>query len=167
MPKKATSACRYWLFKSEASCFSLDDLEAAPGQTTYWDGVRNYQARNMLRDEVQTGDQVLYYHSNSDPLGIAGTAVVVKAGYPDHTAFDPQADHFDPQSTTENPRWYMVDVKFQQKFPQVITRDQLKADPITAGMKVMEKGSRLSILPVTAEEWQAVLKLAGVKAKGN
>lgn len=151
---------RYWLFKSEADCFSIDDLAAAPGKTTCWDGVRNYQARNMLRDDVRVGDQVLYYHSNSDPLGIVGIATVTRAGYPDHTAYDPREDHYDPGSTPENPRWFMVDVKFTRKFKQPLTREMLKRHPITAGMQVMQKGSRLSVVPVTAEEWHAVLELA-------
>lgn len=160
LAKAAQSAdSRYWLFKSEEDCFSIDDLAASPGKTTFWDGVRNYQARNMLRDEVQVGDRVFFYHSNSDPLGIVGTAKVTRSGYPDHTAFDPQAQHYDPGSTEEQPRWYMVDIKLERKFPVTITRELLRDDPIAAGMEVMRKGSRLSITPVTAEQWNAVLEL--------
>lgn len=151
---------RYWLFKSESSCFSIDDLAAAPERTTYWDGVRNYQARNMLRDEIQVGDQVLYYHSNSVPLAIVGTATVVRAGYPDHTAFDPNEDHYDPESNPDSPRWFMVDIRLLEKFAKPITRDMLKSTPATANMMIMQKGSRLSVTPVTSSEWDAVLRLA-------
>ncbi|MBB03168.1 MAG: EVE domain-containing protein [Rubinisphaera brasiliensis] len=163
MPKKKTESTerRYWLFKSEADCFSIDDLKAAPKKTTFWDGVRNYQVRNMLRDEVKKGDLVLYYHSNSKPLGVVGTAEVVKEGYPDHTAYDPKEDHYDPKSDPEDPRWFMVDVKFRSKYDEAVTRDMLKDHPVTSGMMVMQKGSRLSITPVTAEEFAAVEELAG------
>lgn len=150
----------YWLFKTEADCFSIDDLARAKGQTTFWDGVRNYQARNMLRDEIQPGDQVLLYHSNCDPLLIAGICEVVKKGYPDHTAFDKNEQHYDPKSRPDAPTWYMVDIKLLQKFSVPVTRDQLKATPELAEMMVLRKGSRLSIQPVTPAEWKAVLKLA-------
>lgn len=156
---------RYWLFKTEADCFSIDDLARAANQTTFWDGIRNYQARNMLRDDVQAGDRVLFYHSNSDPLCIAGTCEVVRGGYPDHTAFDSSEKHYDPKSDPESPTWYMVDVKLIQKFPQPVTREELKSDSVLEGMAVLKKGSRLSVLPVTAEEWKAVHALAGVSEK--
>src|SRR6056297_2681061 len=125
MPKKSPSR-NYWLFKSEADCYSIDHLAAEPDKTTFWDGVRNYQARNMLRDDVKKGDRVFFYHSNSKPLAIVGTARVVKAGYPDHTAFDPKEQHYDPKSDPDNPRWFMVDIKLLKKFPEPITRDMLK-----------------------------------------
>lgn len=156
---------RYWLFKSEPECFSLDDLAAAKKQTTFWDGVRNYQARNFLRDDVQVGDRVLFYNSNADPMCVTGIMEVVKAGYPDHTAFQPGEQHYDPKSDPDSPTWFMVDVRFVQKFPEPVTRDALKAEPALAEMKLLQKGSRLSILPVTKKEWQAVLKLAGVAEK--
>ena len=159
----AAKTRQFWLFKSEADCYSIDDLAAAPNQTTFWDGVRNYQARNMLRDDVQVGDRVLFYHSRSDPLAIVGTCEVVKAGYPDHTAFQKGEQHYDPKSDPDNPTWYQVDVKFLQKFPDPVTRDKLKAVPELAEMMVLKKGSRLSILPVTADEWKRVHQLAGVK----
>lgn len=165
--KKATStrsAPNHWLFKSEENCYSIDDLAAEPKKTTFWDGVRNYQARNMLRDDIKKGDLVFFYHSNTKPLAIAGTAKVVKAGYPDHTAFDPVENHYDPKSDPEDPRWFMVDIKLIKKFPEPVTRDMLKEDPVTAKMKVLEKGSRLSIQPVQPDEWEAVHRLAGVKA---
>ena len=154
---------RYWLFKTEADCFSIDDLARAPKQTTFWDGVRNYQARNSLRDDVQVGDGVFLYHSNCDPLAIVGTLEVVRAAYPDHTAFEPKEQHFDPQSKPEDPTWFMVDVRLKQKFPQPVTRDMLKDARELAKMVVLQKGSRLSIMPVTETEWRAVHKLAGVK----
>ncbi|MCA8986159.1 MAG: EVE domain-containing protein [Planctomycetaceae bacterium] len=171
MPKKTTNRKKspanrpvhFWLFKSEADCYSINHLAGERKQTTFWDGVRNYQARNMLRDEVQPGDGVFFYHSNSDPLAIVGTAQVVKAGYPDHTAFDPQEKHFDPKSSTENPTWYMVDIQLVSQFPEPITREMLREDQVTSGMMVLARGSRLSIQPVTPEEWKAVHKIAGVK----
>ncbi|MEI8380865.1 MAG: EVE domain-containing protein [Planctomycetota bacterium] len=156
----ANSARGYWLFKSEPSVFGIETLEKATRQTAPWDGVRNYQARNYLRDQVQVGDHVLFYHSREEPLGIFGTMEVVQAGYPDQTAFDSKHRYFDPKSKPEQPRWYVVDVKLITKFDEPITRDQLQHDPITAGMLVMKRGMRLSIQPVTPEEWAAVLKLA-------
>lgn len=152
---------RYWLFKSEPNAYSIDDLEA-DGET-FWDGVRNYQARNMLRDEIQVGDRVLFYHSNAKPMAVVGTAKVVRNGYADHTAFDPKDKHYDPKSDPDEPAWFMVDVQFLQKFETPVTRDDLKGGEVTSNMMVMQRGSRLSIQPVTAVEWKAVLKLAGVK----
>lgn len=165
MANRATSSPadrQYWLFKSEPDVFSIRDLSKSPKKTTFWDGVRNYQARNYLRDTVKLGDRVLFYHSNSDPLEIAGTAEVVKTGYPDHTAFDTEDHHYDPKSDPEKPTWYMVDIKLLQIFPESVTRQQLQDSESTAGMLVLKKGMRLSIQPVTAAEWQAVHKLAGV-----
>ena len=156
---------RYWLFKSEADCYSIDSLASEQGQTTYWDGVRNYQARNFLRDDVQVGDRVFFYHSNSDPLAIVGTMQVVQAGYPDHTAFDRREKHFDPQSDPDNPTWYMVDVKLRQQFPEPLTRASLLAEPRLKAMVLLQRGSRLSIQPVTPEEWRIVFELAGVKER--
>jgi predicted RNA-binding protein with PUA-like domain len=150
---------RYWLFKSEPESYSIDHLAA--DRTTHWDGVRNYQARNMLRDDVRVGDGVFFYHSKADPMGVFGTMEVVRAGYPDHTAFDPEDHHFDPKSDPDEPTWFMVDVRFVQKFPRPVTRDDLRASAETAGMLVLKRGSRLSIQPVTPAEWKAVHKLAG------
>ncbi|MCR9191551.1 MAG: EVE domain-containing protein [Gammaproteobacteria bacterium] len=149
----------YWLMKSEPSCFSLDDLQRAPNQTTSWDGVRNYQARNFMRDQMQLGDQVFFYHSNCQPPGIAGIAEVVRTAYPDHTALDPESDHPDPKSTVDNPRWFMVDVRFQKKFDHVISLDELKKQPQLEGMQLLQKGNRLSVLPVKAEEWHVICGL--------
>uniref|UniRef100_A0A7C2NZK5 EVE domain-containing protein n=1 Tax=Schlesneria paludicola TaxID=360056 RepID=A0A7C2NZK5_9PLAN len=153
----------YWLFKSEPSAFSIDHLAKAPDQTAPWDGVRNYQARNFLRDDVRVGDRVFFYHSSEPPLGIFGTMTVVRAGYPDGTQFDPRSPYFDPKSPRDNPRWFLVDVKLVRKFPEPVTREQLQENKTTAGMKVLQRGMRLSIQPVTAAEWAAVHKLAGVK----
>ncbi|MCA8996940.1 MAG: EVE domain-containing protein [Planctomycetaceae bacterium] len=154
---------QYWLFKSEADCYSIAHLAQETSQTTFWDGVRNYQARNMLRDDVQVGDRVFFYHSNSKPLAIVGTCEVVKAGYPDHTAFDKSEKHYDEKSDPENPTWFMVDIQLVQQFPEPVTRDTLKEQADLANMMVLQKGSRLSIQPVTEQEWKAVHKLAGVK----
>jgi predicted RNA-binding protein with PUA-like domain len=151
---------RYWLFKNEPDCFSIDDLEKAPKQATQWEGVRNYQARNFLRDDVQVGDGVFYYHSNAKPTGIVGVCEVTRAGYPDPTALDPDSEYFDPKSTKEDPRWFQVDVKLQRKLSQTITLSSLKKTPGLEKMMVTQKGSRLSIQPVRPEEWKIILKLA-------
>lgn len=163
MPPRAARARRYWLFKSEPSAFSIDDLAAAKNQSAPWDGVRNYQARNFLRDDVQFGDRVFFYHSREEPLGIFGTMTVVQNGYPDFTQFDPHSKYYDAGSKPETPRWIMVDVQLLKKFPSPVTREQLAENSVTAGMLVMQRGMRLSIQPVTAEEWAAVHRLAGVK----
>ena len=155
------STRRYWLFKSEPSAFGIEHLAKSPRQTAPWDGVRNYQARNFLRDDVRIGDRVLFYHSREEPLGIFGTMEVVRAGYPDHTAFDPHSKYFDPKSKRETPRWVMVDVKLIARFAEPISREQLAADAVAAKMLVMKRGMRLSIQPVTEMEWQAVHQLAG------
>jgi predicted RNA-binding protein with PUA-like domain len=152
---------RYWLFKSEPSAFSIDHLSMAAKQTAPWDGVRNYQARNYLRDDVKVGDLVLFYHSREEPLGIFGTMRVVKAGYPDFTAFDSKSKYYDPKSHPDQPRWYMVDVKLIEKFAAPVTREMLEGDEVASKMLVMRRGMRLSIQPVTFEEWQAVHRLAG------
>lgn len=153
---------RFWLMKSEPDCFSIEALAAEPTQTTFWDGVRNFQARNFLRDSIKRGDGVLYYHSNTDPLAIVGTAEVVREGYPDHTAFDPACDHYAPKSDPDNPTWYMVDIRLIQVFGQPVTRQQMLADPRLSKMMVLQRGSRLSVQPVTPEEWAIIHELAGV-----
>lgn len=153
----------YWLFKSEPDCFSFADLVAAPGRTTGWDGVRNFQARNFLRDHVRVGDGVLYYHSSVDPPAIAGLAEVVEAGHPDPTAFDPSADHHDPRSRPDAPTWYQVSIRAVRAIEPSLTLSTLRAVPALAGMELLRKGSRLSVQPVTAGEWSAVLELAGIE----
>lgn len=150
----------YWLFKSEPDCFSIDDLAKRPKQTSHWDGVRNYQVRNMLRDEIKQGDLVFFYHSSCTPPGIAGVAEVVKEGYPDFTAWDIHSDHFDPKSTPDQPRWYMVDVKLVEKFHRLITLEEIKAHPKLSSMLINRKGNRLSITPVTSDEWKTIIALS-------
>ena len=152
----------YWLFKSEPTCFSLDDLEKSPGGVAPWDGVRNFQARNLLRDDIKAGDGVLFYHSSCHEPAIVGLAEVVRDGYPDHTAQDPRSGHYDPKASSANPIWFMVDVRYLCRLPRPLTRIDLAAHPVLAGMRVMQRGSRLSVQPVTADEWRAVLALAGV-----
>lgn len=152
---------RYWLFKSEPTTFSIDDLKQRPKQTEHWDGVRNFQVRNMLRDEIKVGDEGLFYHSSCTPPGVAGILKVVKNGYPDFTAWNPESDHYDPRSTPEKPLWYMVDVKFVKKFPRLISLNEIKSHPALKKMLINRKGNRLSITPVTAQEWKAILSLSG------
>jgi len=149
----------YWLMKSEPDCFSIDDLQQRPRETEPWDGVRNYQARNFLRDEIKAGDGVLFYHSNCPEPAIVGLAKVVRGGYPDHTALDPGEKHFDPKASTENPIWYMVDVKYLCHLPTPLTRDDLRRHPLLCKMGVLRRGDRLSVQPVAADEWSAILAL--------
>jgi predicted RNA-binding protein with PUA-like domain len=151
---------RYWLFKSEPSAYSFADLQRE--QRTRWDGVRNYQARNLLRSEVQVGDGVLFYHSSEEPMAVVGVARVVRAGYPDPTAFDAKDDHFDPDSDPAEPTWFAVDVAPAAAFRAPVTRAMLKGAPGLSGMMVLARGSRLSVQPVTAAEWLEVLALGGV-----
>ncbi len=152
----------YWLMKSEPNCFSLDDLKNRPEGIESWDGVRNYQARNLLRDAIKCGDGVLFYHSNIPQPAIVGLARVTREGYPDHTALNPGADYFDPRATETKPIWYMVDVQFLSSLPDPITRKDLAQHPVLAAMSVLQKGNRLSVQPVTREQWQAVLLVAGL-----
>ena len=154
------TAQHFWLFKSEPSSFSLDDLKNRPDATEHWDGVRNYQARNYLRDEVKVGDRVLFYHSNIPEPAIVGLAEVVKAGYPDFTALDPQGNHFDPRSTPGKPVWFMVDIRFVSQLPRAVTLNELKAIPALAEMPLLNR-SRLSVQPVSEAAWDLILKLGG------
>ncbi|MDI6400658.1 EVE domain-containing protein [Balneolaceae bacterium ANBcel3] len=158
-------ARRYWLMKSEPDAFSMDDLIASDQQTAPWDGVRNYQARNFMRDEMKPGDGVFFYHSRTQPLVIAGTMEVSSKPYPDPTQFDPDSKYFDAKSSKEQPRWFLVDVTFTAKFEPPITRDQLKQTPGLEDMMVLQKGSRLSIQPVTEQEWIIIHQLAGKDPK--
>jgi predicted RNA-binding protein with PUA-like domain len=151
---------RYWLFKSEPETFSIDDLRRSPRHTASWDGVRNYQARNFLRDSVQLGDALFFYHSSTKETGIAGTAIVVKGGTPDRSAMDSRSPYYDPRSTAEVPIWYAVGVRFGRKFRRIISLSELKRTPGLENMLVCRKGNRLSITPVTAEEWNIVLSIA-------
>jgi len=154
------STRRYWLFKSEPSSFSLDDLKQRPDATEHWDGVRNYQARNFMRDEVKLGDRVFFYHSNIPEPAIVGIAEVVREGYPDFTAWDPESHYFDPRSTPEKPAWFMVDVRFVKGLPRPVTLSELKEIPALADLPLLNR-SRLSIQPVTEAAWNLILKLAG------
>jgi predicted RNA-binding protein with PUA-like domain len=155
-------ATKYWLMKSEPDAFSIDDLATRPGKTDHWDGIRNYQARNYMRDGMSKGDLVFFYHSNCEEPGIVGVMEVASpAAYPDHTAFDPESKYFDPKSDPDDPRWLMVDVRYRRKFRRPVALKMLKEHPVLSGMQVCRKGSRLSITPVAPDEWHEVLALAG------
>lgn len=151
----------YWLFKSEPGCFSFDDLKNRPAMTEHWDGVRNYQARNFLRDRVQPGDLVLFYHSNIPEPAVVGLAEVVRGGYPDFTAFDPASEHFDPKSSPAAPVWFMVDVRYVEPMQRPVTLERIKANPLLSGMPLVMR-SRLSIQPVTPEEWRIIRTMGGM-----
>lgn len=155
---------RYWLMKSEPDAYSFDDL-VADGET-YWDGVRNYQARNMLRDDIQAGDRVLYYHSRTKPPHVVGVAEVSRGGYPDPTQFDPQAKYHDPKSDPETPRWYVVDLKPVAKLKSIVSLADLKANDALDGMLVIKKGQRLSIQPVEAQHFEEVVRMGGGLVEG-
>ena len=154
---------KFWLVKSEPDSFSIQDLAKAKDKTTCWDGVRNYQARNFLRDEMKLGDRVLFYHSSTDPPAIVGTAKIVRESYPDPTAWDKNDHHYDPGSTPNKPRWFMVDIQLEQIFKQALTLESLRDVAALKEMELLRKGSRLSVQPVRKAEFDAVLKLAGVK----
>jgi predicted RNA-binding protein with PUA-like domain len=153
---------RYWLMKSEPDEVSIDDLARAPGQTTAWFGVRNYQARNFMR-EMNIGDRVFFYHSSCPEPGIAGIAEVSKLAYPDASQFDRKGKYYDPKATRENPRWFNVEVKLVEK-TRLLSLPELRAQPALSDMVVLRRGNRLSITPVTADEWKAIVKLAAKKA---
>jgi predicted RNA-binding protein with PUA-like domain len=154
----------YWLMKSEPDVFGIDHLKAMPNKTEHWDGVRNYQARNMMRDEMKKGDLVFFYHSNCDQPGIVGTMKVVREGYPDHTAFNPEGKYYDPKSDPDNPRWYMVDVQYQRTLKRVITLAELKDYEAMEDCALVRKGNRLSIMPISKKQWDFILKLENRKA---
>jgi len=151
---------KYWLMKSEPEEFSIDDLRERPGRREPWDGVRNYQARNMMRDEMKKGDAIFFYHSNCEVPGIVGIARVVKEGYPDPTAFDPEDAHYDPKSDPGAPRWYLVDVGYRRKLRRTISLTELKEHAEALGdFALLRRGNRLSVMPVTEEQWEYVLGL--------
>jgi predicted RNA-binding protein with PUA-like domain len=154
----------YWLFKSEPENYSFADLLAEPDRCTGWDGVRNFQARNFLRDSVKVGDGVLFYHSNADPPAIAGIAEVVREAHPDPTAFHPKSDYHDPKSDPANPTWFQVTIRAVQPLVPPLDLPRLRAAPGLDGLELLRKGSRLSVQPVSAEHWKAILKLAGLKS---
>jgi predicted RNA-binding protein with PUA-like domain len=151
----------YWLFKSEPDSFSIDDLAAAPKHTSAWDGVRNFQARNMLRDSIKKGDQGFFYHSSCPVPGIAGIVSIVKSGYPDATAFDPRHPHYDADSNSDAPRWFVVDVKLLRKFSRIITLDELRAHAAKRleNFVLLRRGNRLSVMPVDKKDWDFILTL--------
>ncbi len=154
-----TARKRYWLMKSEPDAFSIDDLQRVG--TEPWNGVRNYQARNFMRDGMKVGDGVLFYHSNAKVPGVVGVASVASAAYPDETQFDPKSPYHDPKATRETPRWFLVDVKFERKLTRVIALDEIKqhADELGEGFPLTSRGSRLSVFPVTAAQWKLLLAL--------
>ncbi|MEM7454792.1 MAG: EVE domain-containing protein [Planctomycetota bacterium] len=152
-------ATQYWLMKTEPGTYSIDDLANEKNKTTCWDGVRNYQARNIMRDQMKKGDKVLVYHSNAKPPGVVGTARIVKESYVDHTAFDKKDKHYDPKSNRESPRWFMVDIKLEKKLKRKIPLDELKEVKALKDM-VLLNNSRLSVQPVTKREFEAILKMA-------
>ena len=148
---------RYWLFKSEPGAYSFDDL--VQDGVAEWDGVRNFQARNLLRDEIKEGDGILFYHSTAKPMAVIGTAEVVREGYPDSTAADLMSLHPDPKHTAEKPIWYMVDIRATERFSQPVTLDSIKASPALSGMMLVRLGARLSVQPVSDEEWELIREM--------
>lgn len=154
---------RLWLVKSEPDAFSWQHLLDAPGKRTHWDGIRNYQVRNFIRDDMKKGDRILYYHSNAKPPGVVGIAEVVKEAYPDHTAFEPGTKYFDPKSDPADPTWLMFDLKAKRALKRFVPLDELKANPKLASMLVVQRGQRLSIQPVTPAEWDEVLRMGGLE----
>ena len=149
----------YWLMKSEPDVFGIDHLKAMPRKTDHWDGVRNYQVRNMMRDDMKKGDLAFFYHSNCKEPGIAGIMKIVREGYPDHTAFDPKEKYFDPKSDPANPRWFMVDVRFVRKLKRIITFTELKMHPELEDLPLIRRGNRLSVMPLSKQHWDFILSL--------
>lgn len=158
------NSTRYWLMKSEPTSYSIDDL--ARDQKTHWSGVRNYQARNFMRDDMRVGDGVLFYHSNATPSGVTGIARVSKAGYPDFTAWDPKDPHYDPKSPSEKPLWVMIDIQFVEKFPDIVSLEAIKREPRLTGIAVAQKGSRLSVQPVSSAHFNLIRQM-GEKRKAE
>jgi predicted RNA-binding protein with PUA-like domain len=153
---------KFWLIKSEPSEFSIEDLEKSKNQATCWDGVRNYQARNFIRDEMKIGDKVLFYHSNAEPNAIVGICEVVREAYYDHTQFDPKHNHYDPKADIKNPTWFMVDIRLVKKFKKPVTLEEIKANSKLAKMSLVQRGNRLSLMPVTKDEYEEILKMSNL-----
>jgi len=149
----------YWLFKSEPDAFGIDDLAAMPGKKDHWDGIRNYQARNMIRDDIKKGDLGFFYHSSCAVPGIVGLVTITRESYPDHTAFDPKEKYYDAKSDLDDPRWFMVDVKLKKKFDQIITLEELKKRKPLQDMQLLKRGNRLSILAIKKKEWDYIHKM--------
>ncbi|WOO39531.1 EVE domain-containing protein [Rubellicoccus peritrichatus] len=154
---------KYWLFKSEPDEFSIHDLKARGKKGESWDGVRNYQARNFMRDDMKKGDIALFYHSNCDETGIVGVGEISRESHPDHTAWDPKDKHFDPKTDKDNPRWFMIAMTHKETFPRTVTLAEVKADPKLSEMRIAQRGNRLSITPVTKAEFDHICKLAKKK----
>lgn len=150
----------YWLMKSEPDAYSLDDLANEPKKTEHWDGIRNYQARNFMRDDMKKGDLAFFYHSNCAEPGIVGIVEVVKEAYPDHTSWDKKSKYYDAKSSKENPRWLMVDVKLKKRLKRNVTLREMKEKLPLKDMRLVARGNRLSIMPVEKKEWDYILKLA-------
>jgi predicted RNA-binding protein with PUA-like domain len=150
---------QYWLMKSEPDEFSISDLKIRPGKKEPWNGIRNYQARNYIRDQMQTGDLAFFYHSNCNPPGIAGIMEITATARPDPSALDKRSKYYDARSSTENPRWFLVDVKYKQQFAHIITLEELRQHSALMNMKLLQKGNRLSVMPVTKQEWDYILGL--------
>ena len=148
---------QYWLMKSEPDTYSIDDLQSFGAD--HWDGIRNYQVRNFFRDQMQVGDQAFFYHSNCKEPGIVGTMEIMSKAYPDHTAFDPSEKYFDSKSDPENPRWLMVDVRYIRHLDRMITLAELRQQKQIADMKLLQRGNRLSVLPLSKMEWQYILEM--------
>ena len=155
-------AVQYWLMKTEPTTYSIDDLAKEKKRTTSWEGVRNYQARNMLRDEINKGDRVLFYHSACKEPAVVGTAVVARNGYPDSFAFDSKSKYYDEKSDPDDPTWYMVDIQLEKRFNHPVTLTELRKQPVLKEMVLLQKGSRLSIQPVKKKEFDKILKMAGI-----
>ena len=154
---------RFWLVKTEPESFSIHDLAKQPARTTCWSGVRNYQARNFMREDMKLGDRVLIYHSSTDPTAIVGTATVARESYPDHTAWEKKDHHYDPASPKDNPRWFMVDIRLEQIFKEPLPLEKLRGVASLKNMELLRRGSRLSVQPVRKSEFEAILKMAGAK----
>jgi len=150
---------KYWLMKTEPETYSFDDLKGEKNQSAHWDGVRNYQARNLMRDEMKLGDQVLFYHSNCKIPGVVGVAEVSRESYPDFTSWDKDSNYFDPKSSEENPRWFMIDVKWKKAFHRIVSLKELRDVSELEGMKLLQRGQRLSVQPVTEAEFNTVCEL--------
>lgn len=155
-----------WLLKTEPDCYSIDDLKR--DRRTWWDGVRNYQARNFMRDQMRVGDEVLFYHSSAEPPGVAGVARVSKSAKPDPTALDPKDDHFDPKATTEQPIWTTIEIEFVRRFDELLSLERLRGRADLAGLPLLARGQRLSVQPVSPEHFAIILSLAeGVSRRGK
>ncbi len=151
-------AIKYWLMKSEPNAYSIDDL--VKDKKTHWDGVRNYQARNFMRDDMKKGDKVLFYHSNAKPTAVVGICEIVKEGYPDFTAFDPEDKHFDPKSKEDKPTWIMVDIKLESKLARPITLEEIKENPKLQNMRLVQRGNRLSVMPAEKKEFDEIIRMS-------